>query len=66
MLMAEPPMAGSLPVVIGDDLTDEPALKVAGAMGGFGVLVGAPRATAALHGLADVGSVRHWLWEAAR
>ncbi|ATE63997.1 trehalose-phosphatase [Rhizorhabdus dicambivorans] len=66
VLMGEPPMAASLPVVIGDDLTDEPALKVAGEMGGFGVLVGAPRESAALYGLTDVGSVRHWLWEAAR
>lgn len=66
VLMADPPMAGTLPVVIGDDLTDEPALRIAGAMGGFGVLVGTRRETAALHGLTDVGSVRHWLWEAAR
>lgn len=65
-LMAEPPMAGSLPVVIGDDLTDEPALATARAAGGFGVLVGSGRETAALYGLTDVGSVRHWLWEAAR
>lgn len=63
-LMAEAPMAGSRPVVIGDDLTDEPALRVAGEMGGFGVLVGARRETSALYGLADVGAVRHWLWEA--
>lgn len=66
VLMNDPGMEGSLPVVIGDDLTDEPALRVAGAMGGFGVLVGSPRETAALYGLTDVGSVRHWLWEAAR
>lgn len=65
-LMAEAPMAGSVPVAIGDDLTDEPALQVAVGMGGFGVLVGQPRETAALYGLTDVGSVRHWLWEAAR
>jgi trehalose 6-phosphate phosphatase len=65
-LMAEVPMAGSLPVAIGDDLTDEPALQVAAEMGGFGVLVGQPRESAALYGLTDVGSVRHWLWEAVR
>lgn len=63
-LMAEAPMAGSMPVMIGDDLTDESALQVAGDMGGFGILVGAPRETAARYGLTDVGSVRHWLWEA--
>ena len=66
VLMDGPSMAGSLPVVIGDDLTDDPALRVAAAMGGFGVLVGSPRETAALHGLTDVGSVRRWLWEMAR
>lgn len=66
MLMATGPMAGSLPVVIGDDLTDEPALRIAGDMGGFGILVGSPRETAARHGLTDVGSVRHWLWGVAR
>lgn len=63
-LMAQPPMAGCTPVVIGDDLTDEPALQVAADMGGFGILVGPPRETAAHYGLVDVGSVRHWLWEA--
>ncbi|MET0373242.1 MAG: trehalose-phosphatase [Rhizorhabdus sp.] len=64
-LMAEGTMAGSLPIVIGDDLTDEPALTVAGQMGGFGIIVGGGRETAALHALADVGAVRHWLWEQA-
>lgn len=64
-LMAEPAMAGSLPIVIGDDLTDEPALAVAADMGGFGVLVGGGRPTAARYGLSDVGSVRRWLWDVA-
>ena len=64
-LMAEPPMKGTTPVVVGDDLTDEPALVVAARLGGFGILVGSPRETAAHYGLVDVGSVRHWLWEAA-
>lgn len=64
-LMAAPPMVRSLPIVIGDDLTDEPALKLADAMGGFGVIVGGGRETAASHGLADVGAVRRWLWEQA-
>ena len=64
-LMIEPPMDGSMPVVIGDDLTDEPGFAVAAAMGGFGVIVGSTRATAAAHCLTDVGSVRHWLWDMA-
>ncbi|KKC26985.1 trehalose-phosphatase [Sphingomonas sp. SRS2] len=64
-LMAEPPMAGTLPIVIGDDLTDEPAMQLAGGMGGFGIIVGGGRETAARHALADVGAVRRWLWEQA-
>lgn len=63
-LLAEPPFAPSLPVMIGDDLTDESALRIAEEKGGMGVLVGPGRETAARHGLADVGSVRRWLWEA--
>lgn len=62
-LMGDPPMAGSRPVVIGDDLTDEPAFAVAQALGGFGIVVGGGRDTVALHCLTDVGAVRHWLWE---
>lgn len=62
-LLAGPPMARTLPVVIGDDLTDEPAMRIAGEKGGFGVLVGPKRETAALYGLGDVGAVRHWLWD---
>jgi trehalose 6-phosphate phosphatase len=64
-LMGEPPMDGTLPVVIGDDLTDEPAFTVAGDGGGFGVIVGSGRETCARHCLSDVGSVRHWLWQIA-
>ena len=65
-LVARAPMEDSLPVVLGDDLTDEPALACAQALGGFGVLVGAPRATAADYGLADVADVRAWLWDMAK
>jgi trehalose 6-phosphate phosphatase len=60
-LMAEPPFAGARPVVVGDDLTDEHAFRAAAALGGYGVLVGAPRATAAAFGLADVAAVHAWL-----
>ncbi|TZG25853.1 trehalose-phosphatase [Sphingomonas montanisoli] len=62
-LIGRTPMAGSLPVFLGDDLTDEAALACAQAQGGFGVLVGTPRATAADYGLADVADVRAWLWD---
>lgn len=59
--MAEPPFAGATPIMIGDDLTDEAGFKVARALGGFGVLVGAERETAARYGLADVEAVLTWL-----
>jgi trehalose 6-phosphate phosphatase len=64
-LMAEPPFAGARPVVVGDDLTDENAFRAAAALGGFGVLVGAPRATAAAWRLPDVAAVHAWLEAAA-
>ncbi len=64
-LMAEPPFAGARPVFVGDDLTDEHGFEAAAALGGGGVLVGAPRATAALWRLADVSAVAAWLEQAA-
>lgn len=59
--MQEPPFAGAVPVMLGDDLTDEDGFRAAGALGGFGVLVGPPRETAARYGLADVAAVLAWL-----
>ena len=59
--MAEPVFAGTMPVMIGDDLTDEAGFRAAGALGGFGILVGAPRQTAARYGLTDVDAVLTWL-----
>jgi len=59
--MGEPPMAGTRPVFVGDDLTDEAGFGAAAALGGWGVLVGGPRATAARYRLADVGDVHEWL-----
>jgi len=59
--MAETPFSGSIPIMLGDDLTDEAGFRAAEALGGFGVLVGAPRATAARHGLPDVEAVLNWL-----
>jgi trehalose 6-phosphate phosphatase len=64
-LMAEPPFAGARPVFVGDDLTDEHAFEAAAALGGAGVLVGPPRATAAKWRLADVAAVTGWLESAA-
>jgi trehalose 6-phosphate phosphatase len=64
-LMAEPPFAGARPVFVGDDLTDEHAFEAAAALGGEGVLVGPPRATAARWRLEDVAGVTGWLEAAA-
>ena len=59
--MAEAPFEGALPVMLGDDLTDEDGFRAAAALGGFGVLVGPPRETAARYGLPDVDAVLAWL-----
>ncbi len=59
--MHEPPFVDSLPVFIGDDLTDEDGFRAARAFGGVSVLVGPLRATAADMRLEDVESVRGWL-----
>jgi trehalose 6-phosphate phosphatase len=64
-LMREPPFAGGRPVFVGDDLTDEHGFEVAAALGGGGVLVGAPRETAARWRLPDVAAVWRWLEAAA-
>lgn len=59
--MGEAPFAGAVPIMLGDDLTDEHGFEAAAALGGFGVLVGPPRPTAARHGLTDVAAVLAWL-----
>lgn len=59
--MAEPPFAGARPIFLGDDLTDEDGFEAADRLGGFGVLVGAPRATAARFHLPDVEAALAWL-----
>jgi trehalose 6-phosphate phosphatase len=65
-LMAEPPFAGARPVVVGDDLTDEHAFRAAADLGGFGILVGAARETAAAWRLESVERVHAWLEAAVR
>lgn len=64
--MAAPEFAGARPVFVGDDATDEDAFTAAAELGGAGVLVGPPRASAASWRLADVDAVAAWLAEAAR
>lgn len=59
--MNAPPFAGSTPVFVGDDLTDEDGFAAARDLGGFGVLVGARRQTHARYGLRDVDETLAWL-----
>jgi trehalose 6-phosphate phosphatase len=60
-LMKSAPMAGGMPVFVGDDLTDEEGMLAAKALGGCGILVGPPRVTVAQWHLEQVGAVRHYL-----
>jgi trehalose 6-phosphate phosphatase len=60
-LMTERDMAGTRPVFVGDDDTDESAFEAAKRLGGAGILVGPLRQTAAVYGLKDVESTRRWL-----
>ena len=63
-ILADKPFAGASPVMVGDDLTDEAAFAAAAQMGGYGVLVGAERPTAARYRLDGVQAVMDWLLEA--
>ena len=62
-LMRQSPFADGRPVFLGDDITDEAGFAQASAMGGYGVLVGAPRPSAARFHLAAPAAVRIWLKE---
>lgn len=56
-----PLFAGTIPIMLGDDLTDEPGFAAAAAHGGWGVLVGPERATQAQFRLEGVQHVLAWL-----
>jgi trehalose 6-phosphate phosphatase len=60
-LMSMPPFSGSMPLFLGDDVTDEPGFHRCAEMGGAGVLVGSPRPSAAQYWLPDVTAVHNWL-----
>jgi trehalose 6-phosphate phosphatase len=64
-LMGSPEMAGTMPVFLGDDDTDEPGFIAAALLGGAGVLIGDERPTAARYRLSGVAAVLDWLEEAA-
>jgi trehalose 6-phosphate phosphatase len=59
--MAEPSFAGATPIFVGDDLTDEDGFAAALALGGFGVLVGCSRESAANYCIPDVAGALDWL-----
>ena len=63
--MTEPGFAGTRPVFVGDDLTDEHGFAAAAQLGGAGVLVGPTRPTAAGFRLPSVAAVAYWLGAAA-
>ncbi|MBU1376233.1 MAG: trehalose-phosphatase [Alphaproteobacteria bacterium] len=59
--LAEAPFRGRRPVYVGDDHTDESAFVAAVDAGGFGVLVGPERLSAAGWRLDDPSAVRSWI-----
>ncbi len=59
--LREPPFLGSMPIFVGDDLTDEDGFAAAAVLGGYGVLVGPMRPTAASYRLSDTQAVMAWL-----
>lgn len=64
-LMREPGMAGTRPVFMGDDLTDEPGFMAVEELSGAGILVGEQRTTAACYRLDSVEATLAWLEVAA-
>ncbi|MEM6627403.1 MAG: trehalose-phosphatase [Pseudomonadota bacterium] len=59
--MAESSFKGRIPVMVGDDTTDEDAFAAAAALGGWAVKVGDDGDTLARHRLASTQSVALWL-----
>lgn len=64
--MQHPPFDQGVPIMIGDDLTDEYGFEAAVKQGGFGILVGSERQTAARYRLDDVSAVLSWLDQLGR
>lgn len=59
-IMTRPGFAGRLPIMVGDDTTDEDAMQVATDLGGFGIKVG-DGATLARHRFENTDHVWDWL-----
>jgi len=60
-LLAEPPFLARKPVMLGDDINDEPAFRAVNLLGGASIHVGLPQPTAAVWRLNNVAAVRRWL-----
>jgi trehalose 6-phosphate phosphatase len=61
VFMSSPPFDGVTPLFVGDDATDEHGFEAVLQAGGFGVLVGPPRDSAARYRLPGVDAVLDWL-----
>ena len=59
--MAIDPFADSIPVFVGDDVTDEHGMSAAIEFSGFGIAVGERPSEAARYHLQDVAAVHQWL-----
>lgn len=59
--MAIEPFAGSTPIFVGDDVTDEDGMRAAIECAGFGIAVGERDSEAARYHLQDVEAVHNWL-----
>lgn len=64
-LMGSAPFAGTRPIFLGDDWTDEDGFAAAQDLGGAGIYVGEPRPTAAHYRLDSVADALDWLEMAA-
>ncbi|HEX7820059.1 MAG TPA: trehalose-phosphatase [Sphingobium sp.] len=60
-LMQHVPMAGTVPIFLGDDETDEAGLAATVALGGMAIAVGPRRSASAGFALAGPAAVRDWL-----
>lgn len=60
-LMREMPTAGTHPIFVGDDDTDEAEIRAALDLHGAGVRIGAPAPTAAIYGWANVDETLQWV-----
>jgi trehalose 6-phosphate phosphatase len=60
-LMRRFPFAGRIPVAVGDDFTDEHMFRAVHELGGYGIVVGTRRPTAARYMLRNPAEVAAWL-----